>query len=57
MPLAIELMIQSALSNRAMIDVTIALVAQWLVLMLAPAGDPRAAVDIATDSRLTTPSQ
>lgn len=57
MPLAIELLIQSALRNQTMIHVVIVLVAQWLVRMLAPAGDARTAVDIATDSRLTFPSQ
>ncbi len=40
-----------------MIKLVKVLVTQWLVMMLAPAGDPRTMVDIATYSRLTIPSQ
>ena len=57
MPQAIELLIQSALRNRTMVQVVKVLFAQWLVMMLAPAGDTRTVVDIATYSQLTIQSQ
>lgn len=57
MPLAIELLIQSALRNTAMNQVVQVLLTQCSVVMILAAGDLRLPVDIATDSRLPTLSQ